>query len=397
MGTTYRVTLLGTDQPELGFNDQATVGTRISEALESVNAAMSTYRDDSEVTLFNRSDSTDWFPVSQATATVVKRAQEVSAATAGAFDITVGPLVNRWSFGPDRDITTAPTAEEISDLLERVGYENLEVQLDPPALKKSIPNLYIDLSAIAKGYGVDQVALKLEELGFVSYLVEVGGEVRCRGMRGDGTRWRTGIRRPTQGPMEAAGVIELGSRSIATSGDYENFVMIDGQRFSHTIDPTTGSPVTHSLASVSVVADDCMTADALATAVSVLGYDRGQNIVRDFGGTVFVIEHDGEGFKESIMSDFPFVESPNLNSADPATSWAGMALAAAVVFGIAMLGMAIGVLFGRKPITGSCGGLAQLKGGVIPSACEMCGKKTKECSELQEALKRQGSDNAAQS
>lgn len=396
MGTTYQIRVLGTDQPELGFNDKSTVGVRVAEALEAVNAAMSTYRPDSEVSLFNSSTSTDWFPVSLATATVVKRAQEVSDASGGAFDITVGPLVNRWSFGPDKDITTAPTTEEIEELLKRVGYKSLEVRLDPPALKKSKPDLYVDLSAIAKGYGVDQAALKLEELGFVSYLVEVGGEVRCRGMRPDGSRWRTGIRRPTQQTLEAVAVVELGSKSIATSGDYENFVLIDGQRYSHTIDPSTGKPVTHQIASVSVVADDCMTADALATAVNVLGYERGQQVVRDFGGTLFVLEYEGEGFKEAMFADFPFVESPIASSEPQATSFLGMAIAAAVVFGIALLGMAIGVMFGRKPITGSCGGLAQLKGGVIPSACEMCGKKTKECSELQEALKKQRPQESAE-
>ncbi|MCA9106320.1 MAG: FAD:protein FMN transferase, partial [Planctomycetales bacterium] len=185
MGTTYQVLVVGSSQAEAGVNDQATVARRITDELESVNQAMSTYRDDSEVSRFNQSAGSDWFPVSLATATVVQKAQEIARASEGAFDITVGPLVNRWSFGPDREITSAPSEAEIETLKQRIGYSHLEVRLDPPALKKTLPELSIDLSAIAKGYGVDRVALALEELGFGAYLVEVGGEVRSRGSRPD--------------------------------------------------------------------------------------------------------------------------------------------------------------------------------------------------------------------
>jgi len=390
MGTTYSVKF----SVEAGSTWNAeTTRAPIEEELESVNQAMSTYRPESEVSRFNDSSSTDWFDVSLATATVVARAQEISEASNGAFDVTVGPLVERWSFGPNRDIENVPSDEEIAALRERVGYAKLEVRLDPPALRKSLPNLRIDLSAIAKGYAVDRVALRLESIGIANYLVEVGGEVRAKGKHPKNALWSVGIRRPTAA-LQALGVVELGQRSLATSGDYENFYEVDGKRYSHTIDPSTGRPVEHPLASASIIADDCMTADALATAVGVMGFDKGSEVVRQFGGTLFVLEHDGQGLRERRDEAFVFtpIEAASGTGAPGGdgngASLGGMILAGFIVFGIAIVGMAIGVMFGRKPISGSCGGLASLKGGVIPSACDTCGRKTRECSQLQDELRR---------
>jgi thiamine biosynthesis lipoprotein len=358
------------------------VGTAIAEELQAVNLAMSTYLEDSEVSRFNRMQSDDWFEVSPATFQVISRAQEISKASDGAFDITVGPLVNRWNFGPNKQVGEKPDAEETAKLLEEVGYEFLELQIDPPAIRKLKPHLEIDLSAIAKGFAVDQVALRLEQYGIKSYLVEVGGEVRCRGSKSNGDLWRTGIRRPIPGRGEIVEAVELDQRSIATSGDYENFVVIDGASYSHTIDPNTGAPIQNGLTSASVVADDCMTADALATAVSVMGYQKGKELVESMEGEVFTITRSNGQFLEQWTTDFPFTEN---KEPEPASFW-GLLLAGFVVFAIAIVAMSVGVIFSNRQIKGSCGGLASLHQGQLTPACEMCGQKTKECQELQDAI-----------
>lgn len=291
MGTTYRVHLAAL--PEEESPDQ--LHQRIDAALELVNDQMSTYRPDSEISRFNTSDSTDWFPVSPATARVVAEAQRISAASDGAFDITVLPLVNLWSFGPERRPDQVPSDAKIAERKALVGYENLDVRLDPPALRKNIPNLKVDLAAIAKGYGVDVVAELLETVGIKGYMVEIGGEVRTRGGKTDGSPWRIGIERPLTNQRSIARVLELNTTAMATSGDYRNFFEIEGVRYSHTINPRTGRPVTHNLAAVTILADSCMTADALATTVMVLGPEAGYNwlLDRDRAALLFIKTEDG--------------------------------------------------------------------------------------------------------
>lgn len=384
MGTSYQVRVRSESSEDSQRKSQ--IDTAILEELQKVDRAMSTYKSDSEVSRFNDSKSTEWFDVSPETAMVVQRAQVIAEASEGAFDVTVGPLVDRWSFGPNRDIIAAPTDEEIAALREAIGWRKLEVRSDSPALRKAQPELRIDLSAIAKGFAVDQVARRLEHEGLGNYLVEVGGEVRCKGTRPDGQPWKTGIRRPETGGEGVQATVLLGHRSLATSGDYENFIVVDGQVLSHTIDPATGRPVARPPASVSIVAEDCMTADAIATAVGVLGYEKGEALARRFNSTLYVVERQGDKLVERFAPDFPF-ETPPQVAAAKNEIW-GMMLAGGIVFAIALAGMAIGVMFGRKPIAGSCGGLASLQGGAIPSACDTCGRRTRECSELQDAIRQ---------
>lgn len=303
MGTTWQVKLPrlpeGTSRDEL----QAAIERR----LERVNGQMSTYRPDSELSRFNRYEGTDWFEVSADTARVVSAAQQISHLTGGAFDVTVGPLVNLWDFGPDERDALVPSEEELAATRERIGYEMLEVRADPPALRKSRPDLYVDLSAIAKGFGVDQVAAHLENLGIDSYYVEVGGEIRTRGTKPDETPWRIGIEAPAATRLDAQAarrVLELGDWAVATSGDYRNYWEKDGQRFSHTIDPRTGRPVEHGLASVTVVSDDCMTADGWATALMVLGPENAYNLaMKQDLATLFIVREE-EGFAERATPKF---------------------------------------------------------------------------------------------
>ena len=214
-------------------------------------------------------------------------------------------------------------------------------------------------------------------------LVEVGGEVRCRGKKSNGAPWKTGIRRPIPGRGEIVEAVVLDSRSIATSGDYENFVLIDGVSYSHTIDPKTGSPIQNGLTSVSVVADDCMTADALATAVSVLGHQKGEDLVKSMGGTLFTITRSNGQFLEQWSTNFPLTTN---KEPEPAPFW-GLLVAGFVIFGVAIVAMSVGVIFSNRQIKGSCGGIAALNQGRLSPACDMCGQKTTECQELQDAIR----------
>ncbi len=263
----------------------------VQAELEKINRLMSTYRSDSEVSRFNASESTDWFEVSPETAQVVRLAQEVSELTDGAFDITVGPLVNRWGFGPDDptgDRFEVPAQEELDRIKASVGFRHLEVRTDPPALKKDIGSLEIDLSAIAKGFAVDQVARKLESRQAENYLIEVGGETRAKGEKSPGKQWLIGIEIPKPdwlGEPDIQRLVYLGSKSMATSGDYRNFILEKGVRFSHIIDPRTGRPAEGTeiqtiqskerLGSLSVIDSSCARADALATGLFVLGIEEG--------------------------------------------------------------------------------------------------------------------------
>ena len=240
---------------------------KIDSRLGEINARMSTYIDDSEVCRFNRAAANEWFPVSADTAYVVKRAQEISRQTDGAFDVTVGPLIRLWNFGAGAGagsgaaITTLPADSEIEAVRRIVGYEKLEVRENPPALRKSVAGLEIDLSAIAKGYAVDELARILDEKPVKTYMVEIGGEIR---VRINGTyHWKIGIESPIVDRRLAHKVFFLDeTTSLATSGDYRNFHEINGRRFSHTIDPQTACPVDHNLTSATVNTPDCLSADA---------------------------------------------------------------------------------------------------------------------------------------
>ena len=293
MGTLYTVKVV---RIPAGLT-RAAIHRKIADRLERINALMSTYRADSEITRFNRDRGTAWFSVAPETALVVAAAQSISRLTHGAFDVTVEPLVNLWSFGPEARPDTVPSDAAIAERRARVGYDNLEVRRTPPALRKHRPDVEIDLSAVAKGYGVDQVAARLEELGITHYLVEIGGEVRAHGERADGSAWAVGIERPsTSLERRVSEVLRLRNQAAATSGDYRNYFEQDGQRYSHTIDPRTGRPVTHTLASVTVVAPDCMHADALATAFLVLGPDAGFDLARQHDLAALFLVREGSGF-----------------------------------------------------------------------------------------------------
>jgi thiamine biosynthesis lipoprotein len=300
MGTEYNVRVVG---PAGGLN-LAAIKQRVDRRLAAINKQMSTYQPDSEISRFNQYAGDDWFAVSAETAQVVAAGLEVSRSTHGAFDVTVGPLVNLWGFGPTGRRDVAPSEEAIAECRARVGFARLEVRHGPPALRKRRADLSVDLSAIAKGFGVDEVARLLEQQAIRSYMVEIGGEVRTRGRKPDGGRWRIGIERPVAETREIQCVVELEDCGLATSGDYRNFFEQQGRRYSHEIDPGTGRPVEHGLVSVSVLAGDCMTADAWATALLVLGPDAALPTARQHALDVLCMIRTPEGLLEQATPGF---------------------------------------------------------------------------------------------
>jgi thiamine biosynthesis lipoprotein len=294
MGTSYSVKVAGL--PASGGAEQLHRG--IEAVLEDVNAHMSTYRPDSELSCFNRAHTRAWFPVSGPLVEVIEEAQAVSALSAGAYDVTVGPLVNLWGFGPDFEVLHSPTEEELAEVRQYVGYRLLHTRQMPPEIRKDDPRIYVDLSSLAKGYGVDRVAEYLDIWGIGSYLVEIGGELRGKGLHPRGTPWRIGIETPSPGQRSVFAIIGLKDLSVATSGDYRNYREVDGRRLSHIIDPFTGRPIEHAAVSVTVLDPSAMRADALATALLVLGPDLGYRLAQAREIAAMFIVRKGAGFDD---------------------------------------------------------------------------------------------------
>ena len=363
----------------------------VHDELESVNQSMSTYIADSEISKFNDSESLDWFPVSDATAQVVNRAQQISQLTDGAFDITVQPLVALWHFSKDKSAPRKiPSAEKISTALKEIGYQKLSVRLSPPALKKSIPKLQIDLSAIAKGYAVDRVAVKLQTLKIDNFLVEVGGEIRAAGQKANNQPWKVGIEKPLIQSREPYQVIELKNQSLASSGDYRNFFEVDGKRYSHTIDPRPGYPVSHSVTATSVISPDCMTADAMATALMVLGEQEGVEVAVKADVEALILIKQTNGIASERTDNFP--APPPKITAESGESFLRLVGVVSVIFLLAILAMAIGVICGRERIKGSCGGIAALDNPDIKPECSLCSRAA-ECKDLKEALEQRANES----
>jgi thiamine biosynthesis lipoprotein len=277
MGTTYSVSI-----PRLpGGTDRAAVEGVIADVLREADEHLSGWNDQSELVAFNARTSIDWQPVSPVLFESVAQAQAVSRATGGTFDITVGPLVRAWGFGARAKVQPAtPAPELLVQLRDDVGYAKLDLRPSPPALRKLTPRVEIDLDGIAPGWAVDRIAARFEALGIRDYLVELGGEVRARGVNAEGRRWRVAVETPQAGERQAYAVIELDGVGVSTSGDYRDYREVEGRRISHTIDPRTGAPVTHGLASVTVVHASVAEADAWATAMLVLGPEEGMALAR---------------------------------------------------------------------------------------------------------------------
>lgn len=290
MGTVWNAKLAGPLAESLA--GKAT--TAVAAALEGVVARMSTYLEGSELGRFNAAAAGKPVAVSRETLEVFALAREVSEATGGAFDATVAPAVDAWGFGPSRN-RHVPPAGELAAMASRIDWRAVTVDRDAGTLAKTRDGVRADLSGIAKGYGVELAARALDALGATDYLVEAGGEVRTRGRNANGKPWRIGIERPDAVPQQAYLVVPLDGLAMATSGDYRIYFEEGGRRYSHEIDPATREPVRGNLASVTVVAKDCAWADAMATALFVMGAERGLAYATDKGMAAFFIERGADG------------------------------------------------------------------------------------------------------
>ena len=301
MGTVWSVKFITTAASQLTENE---VNEAISAELQRVDLLLSTYRESSELSRFNRNPSTEWVGVSKDFVEVMAEATSISQLTHGAFDVTVAPVVNLWGFGADGNINEIPSEHAIKQTLARIGYQKIEIDVTNQRLHKLIPDISVDLSAIAKGYAVDQVALSLEMLGIKEYLVEVGGELRAKGNNLAEVAWKVGVEVPTPQLRQVYQAIQLVDEAIATSGDYRNYYEIAGQRFAHTIDPVTARPVKHTLASVTVIAPNAMTADGWATALMVLGVEKGLAVAEQQKLAVLFISRTSDSFTDRATTAF---------------------------------------------------------------------------------------------
>ncbi len=269
MGTHYNIKFYSSELDESLQSD-------IDALLKDVNQQMSTYLKTSEISYFNQFNRLGWLKISSQFFEVTKYALELAKKTDGKYDPTIGPLVNLWGFGPKGE-RKVPKAEQVKKALMIVGYDKVLMNEETHEIKKKVPGVYLDLSSLAKGHGVDAVSRYLEAKGVKSYMVEIGGEVRTLGLKADKSPWAIAIEAPNPkvngGPYQK--ILKLNGTSLATSGNYRNFFESEHKRYSHTIDTKTGEPVVHTLASVSVVDKSCMKADALATALMAMGPEAG--------------------------------------------------------------------------------------------------------------------------
>ena len=291
MGTTYHIKVVANDK----LPDAQTLQAEIDTALELVNDQMSTYRPNSELSRFNQSALGQSVEVSADTIKVIQAGIDLNAVTNGALDITLGPLVNLWGFGPDKRPVDVPSQAELDAAKAKMGIHSLVI--DGNIMHKTNADLYVDLSSIAKGFGVDKVASLLDKYQPSGYLVEIGGELSIKGNKGDGEPWRVAVEQPSDDGRAIQQVIEPGLMAMATSGDYRNYYEEDGQRFSHLIDPRTGYPIHHRLASVTVLHKECMIADGYATAMMVLGTQASLELANKEHLAIMLIEKQDDGFK----------------------------------------------------------------------------------------------------
>lgn len=277
--------------------EQATIHSGLLQALQEANQMLATWEQTSVISRFNQYQGTDWFAVPPALAQVVAMSLQLSEQSGGAYDVTLAPLLKLWGFANHAAAKDAvPDAAAIAAAQAKVGYQKLQVRLDPPALRKTTPDLAVELASLADGFAADRMGEYLESIGCSHYMVEVAGEVRARGKSLRGDAWRIAIEKPVEGQRAVQQGVYLQDAGLATSGDYRNFFVAGGKRYSHTLDPSTGQPVTHSLASVSVIADSAVLADAYATLLMALGEVKGKAFAEKYGLKAYFIWRTDQGF-----------------------------------------------------------------------------------------------------
>ena len=284
MGTYFRVETVC---------NQSLDESAILNELERLTLIFSTYQDDSEISEVNADTSGEWVSVTPDFLTVASHARRIFVASQGAFDPTVGTFVERWGFG-SATLDARPSAQEITDIRLRTGFNHIEIREVPAAIRKKTDNLRLDFSGIAKGFAVDTLAELTLDLECEDFLIDIGGEVRVNGSNASGTPWRVGIENPLE-PDQVLGYLELSSGAVATSGTYRNVKTIDGEQLSHLIDPTVGRPVDHELLLASVYTDEATTADAWATALAVRGIEAGMELIDRWRLSALLVERTSTG------------------------------------------------------------------------------------------------------
>lgn len=297
MGTTYNV-----KYSESKNISGESLQKEIDQLLVLINQKMSTYDPESELSHFNKWRSVEPFLLSAQTLEVMSEAKRLGQLSEGVLDVTLGPLVNLWGFGPDAKPEKIPTRAEVDAVQAQIGLDKL-ILSDTHAIKRDV-NLYVDLSTIAKGYAVDEVAELLESHGLINYLVEIGGEMRVAGIKANEQSWRIAVEKPVTTERGIQRILTIGDNAIATSGDYRNYFELDGVRYSHLIDPRTGFPIQHNLVAVTVVHPSSMTADGLATALNVMGKDQALIIAEKNNLAVLLITRENGEFKEYTSANF---------------------------------------------------------------------------------------------
>ncbi|MDO6444209.1 FAD:protein FMN transferase [Colwellia sp. 1_MG-2023] len=304
MGTTYNIKVVVGSESQV---DMKQMHQGIDDLLVQLNQEMSTYIKDSELSLFNQSKDLSPVKVSAGLDRVITEAIRLGQLSEGKLDITVGPLVNLWGFGPDFRPETSPSEQLLESTRQRVGLDKLV--LKNGTLNKLIPDLYVDLSTIAKGYGVDIVAEYIEQQGIENYLVEIGGEMRLKGFKHTGELWHVAIEKPVTTERAVQQVIVPKDNAVATSGDYRNYYEVDGQRFSHIIDPATGKPINHKLVSVTVIHPSSMTADGLSTAMMVMGEEKALAFAEQNNlAAYFIVKTDNGFVEQSTVKFIPYLK-----------------------------------------------------------------------------------------
>lgn len=301
MGTFYGVKVVG-DFP----GGQQALQTQVDSLLKHYNDEISTYDPNSSLSKFNQQQTTAPFPVSQDMADIVISAVRVGQRTQGVLDVTVGPLVNLWGFGPDRRPVKIPTDAQITAARQRVGIQRLHVDVsaDHAELRKDIPNMYVDLSTVGEGFGADKIADFLESRGVHNYLVEIAGASRSRGVNAKGEPWKLAIQKPTDELDEVQAIVKPDGRAISTSGSYRNYYELNGQRYSHIIDPATGKPITHRLVSATVITPTALEADGLDTALMVMGPEKAMAFAKQQHLAVYLVIKTDKGFKAEYSETF---------------------------------------------------------------------------------------------
>ncbi|MBF1995956.1 FAD:protein FMN transferase ApbE [Serratia symbiotica] len=301
MGTFYSVKVSG----DIAISKEQ-LQHQIDTLLEQANDDISTYRADSVLSRFNHSRSTNPQAIPRGMANIILMAQRIGQDTGGAMDITIGPLVNLWGFGPDKRPVKVPTQQQIAAAQKKVGLQHLNLFSDSRGewLQKDLPGMYVDLSTLGEGYGTDELVRLMTRNGITNYLVSVGGAVSAHGVNSQGKPWRVAIQKPTDRENAVQALVDLQGYSISTAGSYRNYFELDGQHYSHIIDPSTGKPIQHRLVSATVIASTALEADGWDTGLMVLDTEKALQLAQEKGLAAYLISKTNDGFSTVMTPQF---------------------------------------------------------------------------------------------